>query len=102
MIAAGSDPRRAKDKDGDPVLVTAAFRDGRAALRAFLTVPHAEDVKSLALLEAAGSGYLDAAKLLVKHGADPTWKSSKGNSAVSIARKKKKTELVAYFKSLAE
>jgi len=39
-------------------------------------------------------------KLLVKHGADPAWKSSRGNSAWSIARKKK-TAIVAYFEGLA-
>jgi hypothetical protein len=81
--------------------VTAAFRESAATLRVLLSVPHALEAKSLALLEAAGVGNLTIVKLLVKHGADPAWKSSRGNSASSIARKKKKAAIVAYFEGLS-
>jgi hypothetical protein len=100
LIAAGAKPELARDKDGDPALVTAAFRENVAVLRVLLAVPHSVAMKSLALLEAAGLGNLAIVKLLVKHGADPTWKSSRGNSAASIARKRKRPEVVAYFKGL--
>jgi hypothetical protein len=100
LLEAGADPARAVDRDGDPVLVTAAFRESLGVVRALLEVPHANRHKSLALLEAAGVGNLPIVKLLVRHGADPHWKSARGNSALSIARKKRKREIVAYLSSL--
>lgn len=100
LIAAGAKPERARDADGDPVVVTAAFRESIAVLRALLEVPHPVATKSLALIEAAGVGNLPIVKLLVKHGAEPAWTSSLGNSALSIARKRKRSEIVAYFRQL--
>jgi ankyrin repeat protein len=100
LLAAGARPDRAIDRDGDPVLVAAAFRECIGVVRALLSVPHAPDVSSLALLEATGVGHLGIVKLLVKHGADPHWKSARGNSAMSIARKKGRSEIVRYFRSL--
>jgi len=100
LIAAGARPEIARDKDGDPALVTAAFRENIAVLRAFLQVPHPVATKSLALLEAAGVGNLAIVKLLVQHGADPAWTSPLGNSALSIARKRKRTDIVAYLRGL--
>jgi hypothetical protein len=100
LMAAGAKPELARDKDGDPALVTAAFRENAAVLRVLLAVSHPAATKSLALLEAAGVGNLAIVKLLVKHGADSVWTSSRGNSALSIARKRKRAEVVAYFKGL--
>jgi ankyrin repeat protein len=101
LIAAGAKPEIARDADGDPALVTAAFRENIAVLRALLQVPHPLATKSLALLEAAGVGNLTIVKLLVKHGADPAWTSPLGNSALSIARKRKRSDIVAYLRGLA-
>lgn len=100
LMAAGARPEIARDGDGDPALVTAAFRENAAVLRALLEVPHPVATKSLALLEAAGVGNLAIVKLLVKHGADPSWNSPLGNSALSIARKRRRADVVAYFASL--
>lgn len=100
LMAAGSDPSAARDKDGDPALVTAAFRENLEVLRALLGSPHSGDAKSLALLEAAGSGSLPCVRLLVKHGADPDWVSSRGNSARAVARKKRRMEIVRFFEEL--
>lgn len=100
LIASGADPAKAKDKDGDPVVVVAAFRDNTAVLRVLLTTKPRQDVVSLALLEAAGNGNLTICKLLVKHGGDPQWRSKRGNSAYSIAVKRKHTVVVQYFRSL--
>jgi uncharacterized protein len=100
LIAAGAKPEIARDVDGDPALVTAAFRENIAVLRALLQVPHPVATKSLALLEAAGVGNLAIVKLLVKHGADPAWRSARGNSALSIARKRKRADIVAYLAPL--
>ena len=100
LMDAGARPESAVDKEGDPVLVTAAFYENAAVLRVLLTAPHTTAVKSLALLEAAGVGNLAIVKLLVKAGADPAWKSSRGNSALSIARKRKRAEVVEYLASL--
>jgi hypothetical protein len=99
LIEAGARADVARDKDGDPVLVTAAFRENIDVLRVLLSVPHAEETKSLALLEAAGVGNLAIVRLLVEHGADPAWVSSRGNSAIAIARARKKREVVAYLRS---
>jgi hypothetical protein len=100
LLEAGADPARAVDRDGDPVLVAAAFRESLGVVRALLAVPHPEKHKSLALLEAAGVGSLPIVKLLVRHGANPLWKSARGNSALSIAKKKRKRDIVAYFAGL--
>jgi ankyrin repeat protein len=101
LIAAGADPRKARDKDGDDVVVTAAFRDNTAVLRVLLATKPSKDIVSLALLEAAGNGNLPIVKLLVKHGGDPAWRSKNGNTAMAIARAKKRSDVVAYFKGLA-
>jgi hypothetical protein len=101
LIAAGAKPELARDADGDPALVAAALRESAATLRVLLSIPHSAEAKSLALLEAAGVGNLAIVKLLVKHGADPAWKSPRGHTALSIARKRKKTAIVAYFRALA-
>ncbi|CAN5305928.1 hypothetical protein BH09MYX1_BH09MYX1_15020 [soil metagenome] len=95
LLAAGAKLDLASDKDDDLLLVTAAFRESVAVLRVFLGETHSPEVKSLALLEAAGVGHLSLVKLLVKHGADPSWKSAKGNTALSIARKRRKADIVA-------
>jgi ankyrin repeat protein len=100
LLAAGADPSKAIDKDGHPCIVTAAFRENIDVVRALLRVEIPPADKSLALLEAAGVGHLPIVELLVAHGADPEWVSSRGNSALSIARKKRRSAIVAYFKSL--
>lgn len=100
LLEAGAKPQRALDPDGDPVLVTAAFREATPVVRALLKVPHPREHLSLALLEAAGVGNLPITKLLVKHGADPEWVSKRGNSAISVARKKRRRDVVAYLQSL--
>jgi uncharacterized protein len=100
LIACGAQPEFARDKDGDPALVTAAFRENVAVLRVLLTVPHSVATKSLALLEAAGIGNLAIVRLLLKHGADPAWRSPRGNSALSIARTRKRADVVTYLTSL--
>jgi hypothetical protein len=100
LIAAGARPEIARDKDGDPALVTAAFRENAAVLRVFLAYPHSVATKSRALLEAAGVGNLAIVKLLVRHGADASWTSSLGNGALSVARRAKKADVVAYLTSL--
>jgi hypothetical protein len=69
-------------------------------LRALPAVPHSVATKSRALLEAAGVGNLTIVRPLVKHGADPTWMSPLVNSALSIARQKRKADVVAYLKQL--
>jgi uncharacterized protein len=97
LIAAGAKPDLARAQDGDPALVTAAFRENIAVLRALLQVSHPVATKSLALLEAAGVGDLAIVKLLVKHGADPAWTSPHGNSALSIARKRRRADIAAYL-----
>jgi len=100
LLASGAKPELASDKDGDPVLVTAAFRESLGVVRALLTRPHEATVKSRALIEAAGEGNLAIVKALVKHGADPNWKSKRGNTALAIARKRKQKEIVRYFTGL--
>ena len=95
LIRKGAAISNARDKDGDPLLVTAAFRESTAVLRVLLAHPHTVADTSLALLEAAGVGNLAICKLLLRHDANPAWRSSKGNSALSIARKKRKSDVVA-------
>ncbi len=56
LLDAGARPELVRDRSGDPVLVTAAFRQSLGVVRALLSRPQPDEVKSLALLEAAGVG----------------------------------------------
>ncbi len=98
LLAAGARPELAKDDDGDVALVVAAFRESMAVLRVLLsTGPSSTAHLSHALLEAAGVGNVPIVKLLLKHGADPDLKTSRGNSARSIAQKRRRREVLALF-----
>lgn len=97
LLEAGAKPELAKDRDGDVVLVVAAFRESIAVLRVLLETGPSLAHLSHALLEAAGVGNVAIVKLLLKHGADPDLKTSLGNSARSIAKKRKRREVLALF-----
>jgi hypothetical protein len=97
LLAAGAKPELAKDRDGDPLLVLAAFREATKVLPVLLKTEPSVAVLSHALLEAAGVGNVKICKQLLKAGADPDLKTRKGNSARSIARAKKRREVLALF-----
>jgi hypothetical protein len=97
LLAAGAKPDLAKDRDGDPLLVLAAFREATKVLPVLLKTGPSVAVLSHALLEAAGVGNVRICKSLLKAGADPDLKTRKGNSARSIAQAKKRREVLALF-----
>lgn len=97
LLAAGAKPELAKDRDGDPLLVLAAFRECPRVVTVLLKTAPTVPVLSHALLEAAGVGNVKICKQLLRAGADPDLKTRKGNSARSIARKKKRREVLALF-----
>ena len=97
LLQAGAKPELAKDDDGDVALVIAAFRESTAVLRVLLGTGPSVAHLSHALLEAAGVGNVTIVKLLLKHGADPDLKTRKGNSARSIAQKRRLREVLALF-----
>lgn len=97
LLAAGAKPELAKDDDGDVAVVVAAFREELDVLRVLLETKPSLAHLSHALLEAAGVGNVTIVKLLLKHGADPDLKTRKGNSARSIAQKRKRREVLALF-----
>jgi ankyrin repeat protein len=99
LLAAGAKPELAKDSDGDVALVVAAFREELGVLRVLVGTKPSVAHLSLALLEAAGVGNVKIVKLLLKAGADPDWKSARGNSARSIARQRKQREVLKVFAS---
>ena len=97
LLAAGAKPELAKDRDGDPLLVLAAFRECPRVLTVLLETAPTVAVLSHALLEAAGVGNVKICKQLLKAGADPDLETRKGNSARSVARAKKRREVLALF-----
>ena len=97
LLEAGAKIELAKDRDGDPLLVLAAFRESAKVLPVLLRTKPPVPVLSHALLEAAGVGNVKLCKLLLKAGADPELKTSKGHSARSVARARKRREVLALF-----
>lgn len=97
LLAAGAKPELAKDRDGDVALVVAAFREELAVLRVLLGTGPSVAHLSHALLEAAGVGNLTIVKLLLAHGADPDWVSARGHSARSVAKQRRRREVLALF-----
>ncbi len=57
---------------------------------------------TLPLVYAVLKGQVDCASVLVKAGADPQYKSGKGQSLLDLARKKKNSRIIAYFEDLLQ
>ncbi|MBL8955594.1 MAG: ankyrin repeat domain-containing protein [Myxococcaceae bacterium] len=96
LLAAGAGTS-ATDRDGDPVLVTAAFRGAAGVVAAILDARPKVADKERALLEAAGEGHLDIVKRLARAGANPAWVSPQGNTALAVARRKKRAAVVEWL-----
>lgn len=60
----------------------------------------ATKTKSTALMAAASAGRVSIVELLVTKGADPMLKNSKGQTALDVAVKREKEDVVKYLKSI--
>jgi ankyrin repeat protein len=89
----------AVDRNGWTPLETAVSRGAGGVVRALLD--NAPDLsKEPALLLAAAEGHLAIAKLLVARGADPRWRSPRGNEPLALARRKRRKIVAAWLTSI--
>lgn len=97
LLEAGARVELAKDRDGDSAVFTAALRESPRILRVLLATKPGVTEVSQALVAAAAVGNVGLCKMLLKAGADPDVKTRRGNSARSIARQRKRREVLALF-----
>ena len=101
LLEAGATLELARDPDGDSAVYVAALRESPRILKVLLAAKPAPTDVSHALVAAAGVGNLGICKLLLAAGADPEVKTRRGNSARSIAQKRKRREVLALFQRQA-
>jgi len=95
LLAAGARVDVRDHADFTP-LMCAAYRGSTATARVLLPRTRPQD-RNEALLLAAVEGDLSVVKLLVAAGADVTYRSELGNTALSLARKRKRAAVVAFL-----
>jgi len=94
LLAAGA-RRDARDANGFTPLMEAAYRGSLRTARVLLAHGAMAPDRNEALLLAAAEGHAPIVRLLLAEGADPGYRSPRGNTALGLARKKKNASVVA-------
>jgi hypothetical protein len=94
LVDTGAD-LAAVDDDDRTALENAAASPDPALVAAVLKGNPPQPSRDRALVEAAYHGHLRAVELLLDAGADPTFTTKRGNSALGVARKRRHKDVVA-------
>jgi len=94
LLANGADDS-VRDADGFTPLMLAAFDGSTELVRLLLGGAHASLSRDAAFLNAAAGGHAAAVSLFIEAGVDVDQVSAKGNSALGMAKKRRRKEVVA-------